>query len=209
MRVRNVCERACTVTHAEFEGLLGPILDQAYRVALRLTRNPADAEDLVQEAALLAFRGFGQFQRGTNFRAWFLRILTNAFLSGRRRQRPEDHAVALDDVPAAYLQRRAHESVSAAHPDPAGPSGADLARDVLGRLEAEQVAAAIDALPEEFRVAAVLYFLQDLSYQEIASILDVPIGTVRSRLHRGRALLQRRLWELAVDHGLVPERAPQ
>lgn len=84
---------------AEFESLLAPILDQAYGVALRLTRNRADAEDLVQEAALLAYRGFGTFVRGTNFRAWFLRVLTNAFLSARRRQRPLDHAVSLDEAP--------------------------------------------------------------------------------------------------------------
>jgi RNA polymerase sigma-70 factor (ECF subfamily) len=79
-----------------------------------------------------------------------------------------------------------------------------VVRQVLARLEGEQVAAAIDALPDEFRVTAALYFLQDLSYQEIADVLEIPVGTVRSRLHRGRALLQRTLWELAVDHGLVP-----
>ncbi len=188
----------------EFEALLAPMLDQAYGVARRLTRDHADAEDLVQDAALLAFRGFRTFERGTNFRAWFLRILTNAFLSGRRRQRPEDHAVALDDVPNAYLQRRAHEVVAADQPDATGFAGADVVRSVLGRLESEQVEAAIAALPEEFRVAASLYFLRDLSYQEIADVLTVPVGTVRSRLHRGRALLQKRLWEIAVDHGLVP-----
>ncbi len=192
---------------AEFEGLLAPILDQAYGVALRLTRNPADAEDLVQEAALLAFRGFATFVRGTNFRAWFLRILTNAFLSSRRRQRPEDHAVSLDEAPppSALLQRRAHETVTG-EPAEGALRGADVVRDVLGRLEGEQVAAAVDALPDEFRAVAALYFLQDLSYQEIADVLGIPVGTVRSRLHRGRALLQRNLWEIAVDHGLVPAR---
>lgn len=187
----------------EFEALLAPVLDQAFGVALRLTRNRADAEDLVQEAALLAFRGFGTFERGTNFRAWFFRVLTNAFLSGRRRQRPEDHAVPLDDLPNAVMQRRAGE-VAAATPGAPGPDA--LVHDVLDRLEYEQVAAAIDALPEEFRMTAVLYFLQDLSYQEIAGVLKIPVGTVRSRLHRGRAQLQQHLWNVAVDHGLVPKR---
>ncbi len=195
---------------AEFEGLLAPILDQAYGVALRLTRNRADAEDLVQEAALLAYRGFGTFVRGTNFRAWFLRVLTNAFLSARRRQRPLDHAVSLDEAPApvpdAFLQRRAHETVTRAHPE-GGFRGADVVREVLGKLESEQVAAAVDALPDEFRAAAALYFLQDLSYQEIADVLEIPVGTVRSRLHRGRALLQKELWDIAVDHGLVQARS--
>jgi RNA polymerase sigma-70 factor (ECF subfamily) len=183
----------------EFEALLEPALDRAWAVALRLARGREDAEDLVQEAALLAWRGFGTFQRGTNFRAWFVRIITNAFLSGRRRRRPEDHAVPMEEAPNAFIQRSASEFAAAE----GAAGGADLARSVLGRLEAEAVAEAIDSLPEEFRVSAALYFLQDQSYQEIATTLGVPVGTVRSRLHRGRALLQKKLWEHAVDHGLV------
>lgn len=188
---------------ASFEALLEPVLERAYGTALRLTRDPADAEDLVQEAALLAFRGFATFQPGTNFRAWFLRILMNAFLSSRRRKRPEDAAVPLDDLPNAYLQRQAHAAArQGALPADAAPG--DVAREVIGRLEADAVQAAVDALPEDFRVVAALYFLQDLPYQEIADMLKIPIGTVRSRLHRGRALLQQRLWRLAQDHGLAP-----
>lgn len=183
----------------EFEPLLAAVMDQAYAMALRLTRNRADAEDLVQEAALLAFRGFSTFEQGTNFRAWFLRIVTNAFLSSRRRQRPEDSSVALDEVDSAFLQRRAGEAALGT-----GSNRGDLVRSVLDGLEYEQVAAAIDALPEEFRVSATLYFLEDQSYKDIAETLGIPVGTVRSRLHRGRALLQQRLWKLAVDHGLVP-----
>jgi RNA polymerase sigma-70 factor (ECF subfamily) len=181
------------------------VLERAYATALRLTRNGADAEDLVQDAALLAYRGFGTFEKGTNFRAWFLRILMNAFLSSRRKHRVEDDAVSLDDVPNAFIQRQAHELVKA-DAAPAGLAGADVARAVIGGLETEQIEAAIDALPDEFRAVAALYFLQDLPYQEIASLLAIPVGTVRSRLHRGRALLQKRLWETARDHGLVPAR---
>lgn len=174
-----------------FESLFAPELDRAYGVALRLTRNGADAEDLVQEAALLAFRGFATYQQGTNFRAWFMRILMNAFLSSKRRKRPEDDAASLDDeLPNAFIQRQA--------------SGAELSLAVIGGLEAEEVQRAVDALPEEFRTAAALYFIQDMSYQEIAVALGIPIGTVRSRLHRGRALLQKRLWKLAQDHGIAP-----
>ncbi len=191
-----------TDDRAEFERELAPHLARAYATAMRLTRNPADAEDLVQDAALLAYRGFGTFARGTNFGAWFLRILMNAFLSTKRKHRAEDHAVALDDLPNAYIQRRAHELVTAA-PEAALTSG-DVVRGVIGKLEAEQVEAAIDALPDEFRAVATLYFLQDLPYKEIAEMLRIPVGTVRSRLHRGRALLQRRLWEIAMDNGLVP-----
>lgn len=189
----------------EYESLLAPVLDRAWATARRLTRNDADAQDLVQDAALLAWRGFASFERGTNFRAWFLRIMMNAFLSGRRKHRVEDTAVALDDLPNAFIQRKAHELIPAAEAAP-GQGPADLARAVLDHLESEQVEAAIDALPDEFRTVATLYFLQDLPYQEIATMLGIPVGTVRSRLHRGRALLQRSLWQVAADHGIVPER---
>lgn len=192
------------MARSDFERLLEPLLESAYGVAMRLTRNSADAEDLVQEAALHAYRGFDTFERGSNFRAWFLRILVNTFLSSRRRRRPEDQAVELDAPPSAFMQRQAHELAAALHPDAQGLAGGDLVREVLGRIEAEHVEQAIGELPDEFRAAATLYFLQDLSYQEIADMLEVPVGTVRSRLHRGRALLQRRLWRLAQDHGLVP-----
>ncbi len=186
----------------DFAALLAPVLDRAYAMALRLTREPADAEDLVQEAALLAYRGFSTFRSGTNFRAWFLRVLMNAFLSSKRRRRPEDDAVPLDDVPRAYIQRQARaEAQRDGRPAAAAPG--DLAREVVGRIEAEAVASAVDALPEEFRSAAALYFLEDLSYGQIAETLGIPVGTVRSRLHRGRALLQRRLWRIAQDHGLA------
>jgi RNA polymerase sigma-70 factor (ECF subfamily) len=195
-------------SQAELEAQLAPVLERAYATALRLTRNGADAEDLVQDAALLAFKGFAGFERGTNFRAWFLRILMNAFLSSRRKHRPEDGAVSLDELPNAYIQRQAHELVKT-EAVPAGLAAADLARSVIGRMEIEQVEAAIDALPDEFRTVAALYFLQDLPYQEIAAMLAIPVGTVRSRLHRGRALLQKRLWETARDHGLVPARGSQ
>ena len=187
---------------AEFERLLTPHLARAYATALRLTRDGADAEDLVQDAALLAYRGFRTFERGTNFGAWFLRVLMNAFLSAKRKQRPEDHAVALDNLPNTYIQRRAHELVRGAPESQL--TGSDVVRGVIGKLETEQVEAAINALPDEFRSVATLYFLQDLPYREIAELLRIPVGTVRSLLHRGRALLQRRLWEIAMDEGLVP-----
>jgi RNA polymerase sigma-70 factor (ECF subfamily) len=192
-----VSDRATTrAATKQFEGLLRPLLSRAYGVALHLTRNPADAEDLLQEASLNAFKGFRTFQTGTNFPAWFFRILTNTFLSGTRRRRPEDVAEPIEDLPNAYLQRSAMEA--------AGGEAGELVRTVVGKLEREQVAAAIDALPEEFRTVSALYFLEDLAYEEIARILEIPVGTVRSRLHRGRRILQRRLWLMAQDHGLVP-----
>jgi RNA polymerase sigma-70 factor, ECF subfamily len=193
------------VSRDAFTDLLEPALPRAYAVALHLTRNPADAEDLVQEAALLAYRGFGTFEPGTNFRAWFVRIVTNTFLSNRRKKRPETTAVSLDEAPSVFVQRKAHEQVTTDSTDVAGLVGGDVARAVVGKLETEQVSRAIAELPEEFRTAAALYFLDDFSYQQIADALNVPVGTVRSRLHRGRALLQQKLWRLAEDHGIVKQ----
>jgi RNA polymerase sigma-70 factor (ECF subfamily) len=175
------------------------VLARAYGAALHLTRNAADAEDLVQEAVLRALRGFGTFRPGTNFRAWFLRIMTNCFYSTYRKHRHEEGDVGLEEVPSVYVFRQA----AALGLDRAG----DPVAATLGRLDADRVSAALASLPAEFRVAATLYFVEDLKYDEIAEILEVPIGTVRSRLHRARRILQKRLWEVAIDHGLVPPRA--
>lgn len=188
------------VPAASFEALLEPILDAAYGTALRFTRNAADAEDLVQEAALLAFRGFHTFQSGSSFRAWFFRVLTNCYFSRYRKQKRHGTELALDDTPELYLYcQTAALGLHARSEDPAG--------EVMNRLETEQVEAAIAALPEEHRVVAALYFMQDFSYQEIAEMVGVPVGTIRSRLHRGRRMLQRALWAVAADRGIVAELA--
>ncbi len=181
----------------EFEGLLRPYLDGAYRVAYRLTGNPADAEDLVQEAALLAWRGFESFRKDSNFRAWFYRILTNAFVSKYRKTRREGKAVELEEVPELYLWSRTEAAgLHGVMQDPAA---------LLDKIDGERINAAIAALPEEYRVVASLYFLEDVPYHEIAEMIGIPIGTVRSRLHRARRQLQKALWTAAVDQGLVPK----
>ena len=179
----------------EFERQLTAVLDQAYGTALRLTGSPADAEDLVQDAALLAHRGFKGFTAGSNFRAWFYRILLNRFYSNYRRQRRAGVSVDLDETPELYLYQQA--AATGVTPD------ADTATALVDRLDSELVQKALDALPEEFRTVATLYFMQDLAYQEIADMLDVPIGTVRSRLHRARRMLQKALWEVAAERGIV------
>ena len=180
----------------EFERQLTAVLDQAYGTALRLTGSAADAEDLVQDAALLAHRGFSGFQAGSNFRAWFYRILLNRFYSNYRRQRRAGVSVDLDETPELYLYQQA-AAASGVTPD------TDTATALVDRLDSELVQKALDALPEEFRTVATLYFMQDLPYQEIADMLDVPIGTVRSRLHRARRMLQKALWEVAAERGIV------
>ena len=181
---------------AAFEALLAPVLDGAYATALRLTGSRADAEDLVQEAALHAFRGFRTFQVGTNFRAWFYRVMVNAFYAGKRRRRPETSLDEMEEAPPVFLFQQAQRHGLLA-------DGGDPARAVLDRIGVEAAERALAALPEEFRIVATLYFMDDLPYHDIAEALDVPVGTVRSRLHRGRKLLQRALWNEAVDAGIV------
>jgi RNA polymerase sigma-70 factor (ECF subfamily) len=182
--------------HVEFEELLRPIMAMAYGTAVRLTRNRTEAEDLVQDAALLAFRAFASFQQGTNFKAWFFRILTNAFYSRHRKDKHEKANVSTEDVPALYLYSRTAEAgLHNREPDPASA--------LMDKLDSEHVGAALEELPEEYRLVATLYFIQDFSYQQIAEVLECPVGTVRSRLHRGRRMLQKALWDVAVERGIV------
>jgi RNA polymerase sigma-70 factor, ECF subfamily len=185
-----------TRVQAEFEQLLSPILQMAYGTAVRLTRNRTEAEDLVQDAALLAYRAFGSFQQGTNFKAWFFRILTNAFYSRHRKEKHEKANLSTEDVPALYLYSKTAE---------AGLHGreSDPASAIMDQLDAEQVGEALETLPTEYRVVATLYFIEDFSYQQIAEVLECPVGTVRSRLHRGRRMLQKALWQVAVERGIV------
>ena len=185
---------------ADFERLFAAVAGTAYGIAARLTRNQADAEDLVQEAALLAFRAFASFEPGTNFRAWFFRILTNCYFSKRRREKRRPVTSDLDDTPDLYLYAR---SAEAGFPT----QGPDPAAQLLDQLGTERVAAAIARLPEEYAVVSTLYFMEDLSYEEIAQALDCPIGTVRSRLHRGRKMLQKALWQVAEESGIITHRA--
>jgi RNA polymerase sigma-70 factor, ECF subfamily len=185
-----------TRVQAEFEGLLAPILQMAYGTAVRLTRDRTEAEDLVQDTALLAYRAFGTFQQGTNFKAWFFRILTNAFYSRHRKEKHEKANLSTEDVPALYLYHKTAEA--GLH----GPE-ADPASAIMDHLDTERVNEALDTLPEEYRAVATLYFIEDFSYQQIAQVLGCPVGTVRSRLHRGRRMLQKALWDVAVERGIV------
>lgn len=181
----------------EFESLFRPILGMAYGTAVRLTRDRTEAEDLVQDAALLAFRAFHSFQPGTNFKAWFFRILTNAFYSRHRKTKHERNNLSTEDLPALYLYGKTAEA--GMHAQEADPAAA-----MMDRLDTEHVAEALDALPTEYRVVATLYFIEDFSYQQIAEVVGCPVGTVRSRLHRGRRMLQKALWQVAQERGIVP-----
>lgn len=183
-------------TPESFEALFVPIADLAFGVAYRLSRDRSEAEDLVQDAALQAFRAFHRFELGTNFKAWYLRILTNCFFMRCRKKKHAPEFVDFDSAPPLYLlMETAAAGLHEGSKDPAA--------NLLGRMTADQIAGALGALPEEFRVVTTLYFLDDMPYKDIAETLDLPIGTVRSRLHRGRRMLQKALWSIAQDEGIV------
>jgi RNA polymerase sigma-70 factor, ECF subfamily len=185
------------LSSATFESLFAAVMSSAYGVAMRFCHNQADAEDLVQEAAFLAYRAFDSFEAGSNFRAWFFKILTNCYFSKRRKEKSRPVTSDLDDTPDLYIY---------AHSGQAGfpTQGPDPAAQLMEALGTERIVEAVNRLPEEYRVVSTLYFMEDLSYEEIARILECPVGTVRSRLHRGRKMLQKALWQIAEEDGIVP-----
>ncbi|HZK50441.1 MAG TPA: sigma-70 family RNA polymerase sigma factor [Actinomycetota bacterium] len=172
-----------------------PLLDSLYGAALRMTRNPQDAEDLVQETMLRAYRAFDRFEAGTNLKAWLFRILTNAYINTYRKRQREPQKVSADEVEEfdLYQELKNHDTQFEATPESI----------VLDSLVDSDIIDAIEDLPEQFRLAVVLSDIEGFSYAEMAEIMDVPMGTVMSRLHRGRKALQKRLWELARDRGIV------
>jgi RNA polymerase sigma-70 factor (ECF subfamily) len=169
--------------------------DALYGSALRMTRNTADAEDLVQETYLRAFRAWDRFEPGTNLKAWLFKIMTNLFISGYRQRRREPVTVSTDDTQEFDLYQNL-----LAHDREAAKSAESI---VLDRLVDEDIKQALSDLPENFRIAVLLADVEGFSYKEIAEMLSIPIGTVMSRLHRGRKALQQALWNKAVESGLV------
>ncbi len=183
-----------TFDKARFETELQAVLGPAYGYALRLVSGDRDeASDLLQEASLAAFRGRETFTPGTHFKAWFFKILTNQFY--RRGSKRHVDTINLDDDPEPYLYIQARRS--------GVPAEADPSSLLFDKFDGETVLLAMDELPDDYRVASSMYFVSEMSYEEIATALDVPIGTVRSRLHRGRKLLQTKLWDVAKERGLV------
>ena len=183
---------------ATFSEQAMPLMGSLYTAALRMTRNPADAEDLVQETYLRAYRGFGGFQEGTNLKAWLYRILTNTYINSYRAKQRRPEQTDLDEVEDLYLYRRLG-GLEAAR---AGRSAEDELMDSFSEAEVKN---AIEDLPENYRMAVLLADVEGFSYKEIAEILDIPIGTVMSRLHRGRKALQKALWDYATTHGLADD----
>ena len=176
-------------------------MDALYTAALRLTHNAADAEDLVQETYLKAYRAYGSFEEGTNLRAWLYRILTNTFINNYRSKKRRPDETDIDEVEDLYLYRRLGGLEAAA----AGRSAEDQLLDWFTDAEVKE---AVESLPEQFRMAVLLSDVEGFSYKEIAEILDIPIGTVMSRLHRGRKALQRQLYEFAKSRHLTSVDGP-
>jgi RNA polymerase sigma-70 factor (ECF subfamily) len=181
---------------ATFSDQATPFMASLYTAALRMTRNPSDAEDLVQETYLKAYRAFGGFKEGTNLKAWLYKILTNTFINSYRSRKRRPEQTDLDEVEDLYLYRRLGglEAVAASR---------SAEEEVLDHFTDDDVKAAVEALPEQFRMAVLLADVEGFSYKEIAEILDIPIGTVMSRLHRGRKALQKVLHDVGVRRGLV------
>jgi RNA polymerase sigma-70 factor, ECF subfamily len=167
-----------------------------YSAALRLTRNPADAEDLVQDTYLRAWRSYNTFQEGTNLRAWLYRILTNSFINKYRAKQRRPTEDGIDNIEDLYLYKR----ISALDSSLGTRSAEDTMFDMFTD---DEVKAALEALPENFRLPVLLADVEGFSYKEIAEMLDIPVGTVMSRLHRGRKGMHKLLFDFANERGLI------
>ncbi len=178
--------------HTEFEREALPHMDLLYNYALRMTGSPDDAQDLIQETYLKAYRFWDKYEKGTNIRAWLFRILRNSYINRYRKETKEPDTVDFDQIQDYYNVIR-HDSADEN----------DLQRKMYGAALGDDVARALESLPEDFRTAVILSDIEGCTYEEIAEFVDVPIGTVRSRLHRGRKLLQGKLFAYAKDRGNI------
>jgi RNA polymerase sigma-70 factor, ECF subfamily len=179
-------------TAARFERDVAPFLDSLYGAALRMTRNPADAEDLVQEATLRAFAAFDSFTEGTNLKAWLFRILTNTYINQYRKKQRAPLQTSADELTDSELSEVSENL---------GMRSAEA--EAMARLADSEIVDALAALPEDFRMAVYLVDVEGFSYKEAAEIMETPVGTVMSRLSRGRKQLRDRLRDYAAERGFV------
>ncbi|ARJ07321.1 RNA polymerase subunit sigma [Humibacter sp. BT305] len=181
-----------------FEEQAIPFLDQLYGAALRMTRNPADAQDLVQETYVKAYAAFGQFEQGTNLKAWLYRILTNTYINTYRKKQRDPYQGSTSELEDWQLGTAESATTTT--------TGRSAEAEAIDHLPDSDVKAALQSIPEDFRLAVYLADVEGFSYQEIADIMKTPVGTVMSRLHRGRRLLRGLLADYARERGLtVPD----
>ncbi len=181
-----------------FEREALPHADALYRTALRMTHNESDAEDLVQEAFTKAYRFWDKFEPGSNCRAWLFKIMTNIFINEYRSKSRAPISVNVDDIDDNYLYKQLSQKNSSADPE----------QTFFAKVLDDDVKRAIDELPNDFRLAVILSFVEGFAYQEIAEIIGLQLGTVKSRLFRGRKLLQKKLYDYALKNGYIKQ-APQ
>lgn len=175
---------------SDFEDEMIPHLDAIYNYALRLTTDPNDAEDLVQDTIVKAFRFFSSYEKGTNAKAWLFRILKNSYINNYRKKSKQPHQVDYDEVSQFYESIRSEQTETS-----------DLEDLMYREMLDDDVTRALTDLPEDFRTVVMLCDVEGFTYEEIANMLDVPIGTIRSRLHRGRNLLRAQLLDYAEKRG--------
>lgn len=187
-----VLSRSTKKKHTEFEAEALPHMDVLYNFALRTTGNEEDARDLLQETYLKAYRFWDKYEQGTNIRAWLFRIMKNTYINRYRKEVKEPDKVDYEVVENFYNSIRAQS---------ADPN--DLQEKLYGNLLGDEVAKALESLPDDFRTVVILCDIEGLTYEEIAEFVDRPIGTVRSRLHRGRKLLQEKLYDYAKQRGMI------
>ena len=178
----------------DFQEEIIPHLDAMYTFALRLTSDPNDAEDLVQDTIVKAYRFFSSYEKGTNAKAWLFRILKNSYINNYRKKSKQPSQVDYDEVSSFYETIRADRTDTS-----------DLEDRMFRELIDDDISNALEQLPEDFRTVVLLCDVEGFTYEEIANMLDVPIGTIRSRLHRGRNLLKAELMEYAEDRGYQPD----
>ena len=181
--------------YSEFEKEAVPHLDAVYNFALRMTGDEDDADDLVQETYLKAFRFFDKFEKGTNCKAWLFRILKNSFINDYRKTTKEPNKVDYDDIQNFYENIKADE-VETQHYE----------EDAFANLLDDEISKAISELPEDFRTVVILSDIEGFTYEEIADFVDIPVGTVRSRLHRARKMLYVQLFDYAKDKGFIKKK---
>jgi len=178
--------------HKEFEQEAIPHMDILYNYALRMTGNADDARDLLQETFLKAYRFWDKYEKGTNVRAWLFRIMKNTYINLYRKAVKEPDTVDYNDIQNFYNIIRENSA-----------DANDLQEKLFGHLLDDDVTKALESLPEEFRTVVILCDIEGLTYEEIAEFVECPVGTVRSRLHRGRKLLHAKLFEYAKKRGIV------